>query len=165
MDLRMLSNVNFWISLAFVSLIVLIYRPMRDLVNKVLTARSEQISKDLTESQAIKLEAQKLLDQCKQQKQKIAIEIVAITARAHEEVESLTQQSILRLGELIKAKEQYIAKRLANQQKAIEQECLIAIIDEAFILVHQKLTTAIANDKSTVQLKDFDQALETLFTK
>ncbi len=157
----MFNDVNFWISISFISFLAACFRPAKAFLNEALNQRVQKISNDFLAAANTKLQAQNLLAQAQAQESRINLEIAAIKARALEEVQTIKENSAERLHTLVLAKEQYIKRRLLNQEKAMELECITQVINNAFSLLEEKLTTdTAANDNI---LKDFSQSLSLLF--
>jgi F0F1-type ATP synthase membrane subunit b/b' len=161
----MFDDVNFWISISFIGFLALCFRPTKAFLSEVLNQRVQKISNDFLLASNTKLQAQNLLAQAQAQESQINLEIAAIKTRALEEVETIKEKAQERLKSLVLAKEQYIKRRLLNQEKAMELECITQVINNAFTLLEEKLTTdAAANDNGKI-LEDFSQSLSLLFDK
>jgi F0F1-type ATP synthase membrane subunit b/b' len=157
----MFNDVNFWITISFIGFLSACFRPAKAFLNEVLNQRVQKISNDFLAAANTKLQAENLLAQAQAQESRINLEIAAIKARALEEVQTIKENSAERLHTLVLAKEQYIKRRLLNQEKAMELECITQVINNAFNLLEAKLTTdTAANDN---MLKDFSQSLSLLF--
>jgi len=59
-DISLLDNATLWVSTSFVIFVVITYNPLKKITNDALENKITELKKNLEESQALKIEAEKL---------------------------------------------------------------------------------------------------------
>lgn len=108
-------NEVFWVGVSFITLLVLLYKPISRAMVQALDKRAAQIAKELDEAVRLREEAQATLALYQQKHVEIANEADAILSHAKQEAERLRNEAQVRL-------EQAIAVRTVRAEDKIAQE-------------------------------------------
>ncbi len=127
----MLHDPEFWILVAFVVVIVLLWKPASRAITKALDDRALKIKSDLERAAKLRTDAQALLAEY-QQKQKDALkEAEAIMAQAKADAERLSAQAAADLEASLKRREQMALQRIAQAEQQALADVRAAAVDIA----------------------------------
>ncbi len=121
-------NAEFWVAMSFVVVVVLFAMPIGKIVRKMLKKRSSLIARRLEDATNLKVEAQKLLAEYERKYRHAKQEAQEILSRAEKEVNLLRKDSLNKLENSMKIKEQEAQLRIQSaQDKAVEDVAKVVI--------------------------------------
>ena len=142
----MLHDPEFWILVAFVAVIILLWKPASRAITKALDDRALKIKSDLERAAKLRTDAQALLAEY-QQKQKDALkEAESIMAQAKADAERMAVQAQADLEAALKRREQMALQRIAQAEQQALADVRAAAVDIAIAatgkLLAEKLDAA-----------------------
>ena len=138
--LHLFGDAEFWVLLAVVIFLVLVWKPGRRAIVGALDARAERIRQELDAARGLREEAQQALAAYQKRQQEGAAEAQSIIAHAKEEAERIAQEEAKALSEIrsiavdvaISAARQVIAASLDERRGA-------TLIDDAIAAIPHQL--------------------------
>jgi F-type H+-transporting ATPase subunit b len=127
----MFHEPEFWILVAFVAVIVLLWKPAGRAIGKALDDRSEKIKLDLERAAKLRTDAQALLAEYQQKQRDALKEAEAIMAQAKADAERLSRQAAADLEASLKRREQMALQRIAQAEQQALAEVRAAAVDIA----------------------------------
>ena len=113
---------EFWVGMAFVLVVVGLFRPVGAALLKLLKGRGESIAARLREAVSLKEEAQKLLADYERKFRGVEKEVSDIVARSEREVEAIKKETLSKLDAEIALKERDAKLRLKASEESAAQE-------------------------------------------
>lgn len=142
----MLHDPEFWILVAFVAVIVLLWKPASRAVTKALDDRTMRIKSDLERAAKLRTDAQALLTEYQQKQRDALKDAEAIMAQAKADAERLQAQAQADLEASLKRREQMALQRIAQAEQQALAEVRAAAVDIAIAatgkLLAEKLDAA-----------------------
>lgn len=127
----MLRDPEFWILVAFVVFVVLVWKPGARAIGKLLDDRAEKIRSDLDRAAKLRDEAQALLADYQKKQRDALQEAAAIVAAAKAEAERLSAQAAVELETSLKRREQMALQRIAQAEQQALADVRAAAVDVA----------------------------------
>jgi len=144
--MEFLRDPEFWILVAFVVVIALLWKPMSRTITKALDDRAEKIRLDLDRAAKLRTDAQALLAEYQQKQRDALKEAEAILAQAKADAERLSAQAAADLEATLKRREQMALQRIAQAEQQALAEVRGAAVDIAIAaagkLLSEKLDAA-----------------------
>jgi len=144
--MELLRDPEFWILVAFVVVIVLLWKPAGRAVTKALDDRAEKIRLDLDRAAKLRTDAQNLLAEYQQKQRDALKDAEAILAQAKADAERLSAQAAADLEASLKRREQMALQRIAQAEQQALAEVRAAAVDIAIAatgkLLSEKLDAA-----------------------
>jgi len=144
--MEFLRDPEFWILVAFVVVIVLLWKPAGRAVTKALDDRAEKIRLDLDRAAKLRTDAQALLAEYQQKQRDALKDAEAILAQAKADAERLSAQAAADLDASLKRREQMALQRIAQAEQQALAEVRAAAVDIAIAatgkLLAEKLDAA-----------------------
>lgn len=144
--MEFLRDPEFWIMVAFVVVIVLLWKPAGRTITKALDDRAEKIRLDLDRAAKLRTDAQALLAEYQQKQRDALKEAEAILAQAKVDAERLSAQAAADLDASLKRREQMALQRIAQAEQQALAEVRAAAVDIAIAatgkLLAEKLDAA-----------------------
>ena len=138
--MELLRDPEFWILVAFVVVIVLVWKPAGRAVTKALDDRAEKIRLDLDRAAKLRTDAQALLAEYQQKQRDALKEAEAILAQAKADAERLSAQAAADLDASLKRREQMALQRIAQAEQQALAEVRAAAVDIAIAATGKLLT-------------------------
>ena len=138
--MEFLRDPEFWILVAFVAVIVLLWKPAGRAVTKALDDRAEKIRIDLDRAAKLRTDAQALLTEYQQKQRDALKEAEAIMAQAKADAERLQAQAAADLDAALKRREQMALQRIAQAEQQALAEVRAAAVDIAIAATGKLLT-------------------------
>lgn len=126
-----MNTPEFWVLLAFVIFVALLWKKIAGAFVGVLDARTEKIRQELDEAQRLREEAQSLLASYQRRQRDAQKEAEEIIAHAREEAERLRRQAAADLEASLKRRETQAIDRIAQAEAAAMQEVRTLTVDLA----------------------------------
>lgn len=146
----MFSDPTFWVALAFVCFIALVFKPISKFAASALDSRAEKIKEDLDEAEKLRNEAQDLLAQYQRKQRDASKEAEEIIQHAKDEAERLDREGRARLSAALERREKLATDRiqLAEQQavERVRNEAIAVAITAAESVLADNLSKDKAND-------------------
>ncbi len=127
----MLSTPEFWVAVAFVIFVALVWKPGSKMVTSMLDDRADKIRSDLDRAAKLRQEAEGLLAEYQKKQRDALKEAEAIIAHAKEEANSLSRQHAADLEASLKRREQLALQRIAQAEAQATAEVRAAAVDIA----------------------------------
>lgn len=161
--MEILLDAHFWVGVALVIFVgILILAGVPKLAARAIDARADQLRGRLAEAEALRAEAQTLLDQIKvqrEQSEKLAAEVLA---NAKEEAKRLQVEAEAKLTEQIERRGQLAERRIATAEAQAAAEVKAAAADLATQMAEGVLKSRVAGAKTDPLV---DQAIGQLSSK
>ena len=126
-----MNTPEFWVLLAFVIFVALLWKKIAGAFVGVLDARTDKIRQELDEAQRLREEAQSLLASYQRRQRDAQKEAEEIIAHAREEAERLRRQAAADLEASLKRRETQAIDRIAQAEAAAMQEVRTLTVDLA----------------------------------
>jgi F-type H+-transporting ATPase subunit b len=156
-------DAHFWVGVALVIFLVILWRAgVHRLAAQAIDSRAEKLRARLAEAEALRAEAQALLDQIKVQhehSEKVAAEILA---NAQDEAKRLQADAQVKLAEQIKRRGQLAERRIETAESQAAASVKAAAAELAAQMAEDVLKVRLAGAKSDPLI---DQALGQLAAK
>jgi len=141
--IKMLSDPQFWVAVAFVIFIIAIFNPVRKILTSSLDGKINEIKTSIEEAENLKNETQIILGDIKKRQNEVALEIKDIHLVAKETIKNLEFQAQKKLNEQ-SAKRELIAKAKIDQMArdaniSIQLQITQTSIEAAVTLLEKKL--------------------------
>lgn len=127
----MLGKPEFWVAVAFVIFVGLLWKKIASAFTGMLDARTEKIRQELDEAQRLREEAQSLLASYQRRQRDAQKEAEEIVAHAREEADRLRRQAAADLESSLKRREAQAVDRIAQAEAAAMQEVRTLTVDLA----------------------------------
>jgi F-type H+-transporting ATPase subunit b len=134
----MFSDPTFWVLVAFVIFVALVWKPGSKAVTQMLDDRAEKIRGDLDKAAKLREDAQALLADYQKKQRDALQEAQAIVASAKAEAERLSAQAAADLEASLKRREQLALQRIAQAEQQAMADVRAAAVDLA-VAATQKL--------------------------
>lgn len=121
----------FWVALAFVVFVALVYKPVGRMIGAALDSRSTRIKDELDEAVRLREEAQALLSGYQRQQGEAAKEAEEILAHARDEAERHAAHASEALEALLARRESQAMDRIARAEQEALAEVRAAAVDLA----------------------------------
>ena len=156
----MFSDPTFWVGLAFVIFIAIIfYYKVPGLITGALDQRAEKISAELDEARRLREEAQALLANYERKHRDAMKEADEMVAHAQKEAERESQAAAERLERSIAAREQQALDKIALAEAQAEKEVRDAAVDVAVSAARQVIAEHVGGDQGNALI---DQSIKDL---
>lgn len=146
----MFSDPTFWVALAFVCFIALVFKPISKFATSALDSRAEKIKEELDEAEKLRNEAQDLLAQYQRKQRDASKEAEEIIQHAKDEAERLDREGRARLEAALERREKLAMDRiqLAEQQavERVRNQAIAIAIAAAESVLADSLSKDKAND-------------------
>ena len=160
--MNLLLDAHFWVGVAFVIFVgILIWAGVPALAMKAIDARADKLRERLAEAEALRAEAQTLLEQIRAQhehSEKVAADILA---NAKAEASRLQAEAETKLTEQIERRGQLAERRIATAEAQAAAEVKAAAADLASQIAEDVLKSRLAGAKTDPLV---DQAIGQLGT-
>lgn len=155
----MLQAPEFWVAIAFVIFMALVWKKASAAIGGLLDARAEKIRAELDEARRLHQDAKATLEAYKRRQGDALKEAEAIVAHAREEAERIRAQSTRDLEAALKRRENQAVDRIAQAEAAALAEVRNLTVDIAIAASRRILATGI---KPAQADKLIDQAIQEL---
>jgi len=139
----MLKAPEFWVAIAFVIFMALVWKKAAAAIGSMLDARAEKIRAELDEAQRLREDAQATLAAYQKRQADALSESAAIVAHAREEAERIRAQSTTDLASALKRREKQAMDRIAQAEAQAIAEVRNLTVDIAIAASRQLLSQGI----------------------
>lgn len=151
-------NESFWVGAAFVVFVMLVFKPLRNIITGALDKHSAAVKKELEEAQKLKEKAQEVLAAYERDHRNAAAEIEKIMAYAKDEAARITREEEAKLkGYLTRRTElamQKIAQAEAAVIKELQEHASDITVSAARVLIAEHLSKEAAEELVSKSLFD-----------
>ena len=159
----LLHDTSFWVAVAFVIFVALVWRPLGRIVTKALDDRADQIRSDLDEAAKLREEAQSLLASYKRKQRDAEKETEEMLDNAKREAQRIREQATADLEATLKRREQQALDRIAQAEASAAAEVRGMAVDLAIQATRKLLTENITEEKAAAlieqSVKEVDEKL------
>ncbi len=147
-------TIHSWEMLCFVLLLVLIFKPVKKLINAYLDEHSDNIYKTLKEAEHIRLDASESIEFYKQQHKKFSMQADAITKTTDENISQLTALHLQQLDLKIQTKKLLYDEKISiyNAQESKKLESALAA--KALMITQMHIKSKATQHVTARQMKE-----------
>jgi F-type H+-transporting ATPase subunit b len=128
---HLFAEPEFWVLVAVLIFVGLVWKPAKRLLIGGLDARAERIREELETARRLLDEAERALASYRQRQGEAAAEAEAIVAHAKTEAERIAQQSARELEEALRRRRRLAEERIAQEEARALAEIRVAAVDIA----------------------------------
>ena len=160
----MFSDPQFWVAVAFVAFIAVVFNPIRKILTISLDRQIKEIKDKIEEAENLKNETQITLSEIKQRQNDVQVEIQAIHKDAEKKVKQIEQLSEEKLKNQI-AKRQVLAEAKVDQltrdaNNLIQSHITLTAIEATISILQQKLNTEEQQKLIDTSIQELGSALK-----
>ena len=152
-------DAEFWVAVAFVAVIIFLFRPISKACGNMIHKRIENIKKSISDSEDLLEDAQKLLSDYEKKYKNAKKEAQSILAKAEKQINYIKTEKMSALEQSIKIKEKEAAERIKASQESASKELSERTSDLTIKLVKQAIND---NLTSQAQIKLIDESIKTI---
>jgi F-type H+-transporting ATPase subunit b len=156
---HLFGDPEFWVLLAVVIFLIVVWKPMRRAVVGALDSRAERIRQELEAARNLRDEAQQALAAYQRQQQQGAAEAQTIIAHAKAEAERIAAQSLRDLEETLRRRQQLAQERIAQEEAKALAEIRAIAVDVAISASRQVITASLDERRRAALIDDAIAAL------
>lgn len=153
---HIIEDPAFWVALAFIIAVLVLWKPAGKMIVGGLDKRSDRIRDELDEARRLREEAQELLASYERKQREAEKEAEGIIAHAKEEAERLARRAATELEAQVARRRQQALDRIDQAGKDAEREVRAAAVDLALKATRKLLAEKIDAQQ---QSKLVDQAI------
>jgi F-type H+-transporting ATPase subunit b len=157
--MELLHEAEFWVLIAAVIFVVLVFKPARRALTGGLDARAARIRAELDEARRLREEAEALVAQYRAKQQEAAGEAEAIVTHAREEAERIAAQGTRDLEHALERRQRMAEERIAQAEAKALDEVRAAAIDVAIAAAREVITAQIDERRGSALLDEAIVAL------
>jgi len=141
--MEFMHDAEFWVLVAAVVFVVLLFRPASRALTGGLDARATRIRGELDEARRLREEAEALVAEYRAKEREAIAEAEAIVAHARQEAERIAAQSARDLEQSLKRRQQLAEERIAQAEAKALAEVRTAAIDVAIAAARDVIASSI----------------------
>ena len=145
---------TFWVALAFVMFIAVVYKPVSSKLAAALDARAEKIKQELDEAVRLREEAQVLLAGYERRQNEALKEAEDILGHAREEAERQTRQAGEALEVFIRLREAQAVDRIARAEEEATADVRNAAVELAMATTRKLIISELKEDRAQALIDD-----------
>ncbi|HZK90837.1 MAG TPA: F0F1 ATP synthase subunit B [Stellaceae bacterium] len=157
--MALIHESEFWVLVAAIVFVVLVFRPVGRTLTGSLDARAARIRAELDEARRLREEAEALAAQYRAKQQEAAEEAAAIVAHATEEAERIAAQGARDLARALERRRLMAEERIAQAEAKALGEVRAAAIDVAIAAARDVIAAGIDERRGSVLLDEAIVAL------
>ncbi|HEY3912451.1 MAG TPA: F0F1 ATP synthase subunit B [Stellaceae bacterium] len=138
---------EFWVLVAVVMFIIIVWKPGRRSLLGGLDARATRIGDELDAARNLREEAERALAACQQKERAAAAEAEAIVAHARAEAERIAAQSARDLEDLLQRRQRLAEERIAQEQANAVAEIRSVVVDVAISAARRVIAAELGNEQ------------------
>ena len=139
--MHVLADPEFWVLLAVLVFIAIVWRPMRRFIVGTLDQRAMRIEGELEEARKLREEAEQLLAEYQKRQREAAAEAQSIVAHAREEAERIASQAARDLEQSLERRQRLAEERIAQAESKAMAEIRAAAVDVAIDAARQVIVS------------------------
>ncbi len=150
----LLNSPEFWVAVAFVIFVGLVFKKVRDALTSALDGRSARIKAQLDEAQSLREDAQALLAEYQRKQRGAGEEAKAFVEHAKAEAERSRVQAQADLEKAVQRREQQALEKIEQAEAAALKEVRDRAVDLAIAATAQLLSESVAAQKGEALVDD-----------
>ncbi len=150
--MHLFHDPEFWVAVAAVIFIAVVWKPGRKALLGSLDARAERIRDELAEARRLREEAEQLLAQYQKKEREAAAEAQAIITHAQEEAERITVQSGRDLEQALARRQRLAEERIAQAEAKAVDEIREVAVDVAVAAARDVIESGLNEARSGAML-------------
>ena len=139
--MHVLADPEFWVLLAVLVFIAIVWKPMRRFIVGTLDQRAMRIQGELEEARKLREEAEQLLAEYQKRQREAAAEAQSIVAHAREEAERIASQAARDLEQSLERRQRLAEERIAQAESKAMAEIRAAAVDVAIDAARQVIVS------------------------
>jgi len=139
--MHVLADPEFWVLLAVLVFIAIVWKPMRRFIVGTLDQRAIRIQGELEEARKLREEAEQLLAEYQKRQREAAAEAQSIVAHAREEAERIASQAARDLEQSLERRQRLAEERIAQAESKAMAEIRAAAVDVAIDAARQVIVS------------------------
>lgn len=128
---HLMEDPTFWVAIAFVIAVAIVWRPLSKMILGGLDGRSERIANELDEARRLREEAQELLASYERKQREAEKEAEGIIAAAREEAVRLAKRAAVDLDGQVARRRQMALDRIGQAETDAVRDVRAAAVDLA----------------------------------
>ena len=157
--MEFLHEAEFWVLVAAVIFVILVFRPVGRALTGGLDARAARIRAELDEARRLREEAEALVAEYRAKQQQAAAEAEAIVAHAKQEAERVAAQGARDLEAALERRQRMAEERIAQAEAKALDEVRAAAIDIAITAARDVIAAEIDERRGSVLIDEAIVAL------
>jgi F-type H+-transporting ATPase subunit b len=141
--MEFLHEAEFWVLVAAVIFVIVVFRPARRALVGGLDARAARIRGELDEARRLREEAERLVAEYRAKERDAVAEAAAIVAHAQQEAERIAAQGARDLEQALKRRQQLAEERIAQAEAKALAEVRATAIEVAIAAARDVIAAAI----------------------
>lgn len=140
---------TFWVAVAFVVFVVLIFKPIKGALIGGLDAKIEEIRQEVEEAEKLREEAQSLLANYQRQQRQAIQDAEAIVARAKEEAERHRFEADEAMKDMVRRQEEQSREKIIQAEAIAVQEIRAMSVELAMAAAEKLLTDRLFDEEGS----------------
>ena len=145
--MALLHDVEFWIAVAFVAFVIVLYRFAAKRVGDALDQRGQAIKRELDEAKRLREDAQALLAKHQRESNEAAAQAKAIVAQAEAEAGRLRTEAEREIETALKRREQLALDKIAQAEAAAVAEVRNTAVTVAIAAARQLIAGGLTGER------------------
>ena len=145
----LIQDPTFWVAVAFVVFVVLVFKPIKGALIGGLDAKIAEIRREVEEAEKLREEAQSLLANYQRQQRQAIQDSEAIVARAKEEAERHRAEADEAMKDMVHRQEEQAREKIAQAEAAAIQEVRSMSVELAMAAAEKLLADRLAGDEGS----------------
>ena len=150
----MFSQPEFWVLLATVIFVILVFKPARRAITEILDTRAAKIRAELEEARRLREEAQGLLAEYERQRQQALVDAETRVTEAQQEAARLRERAVGEIEAMAKRREAQAMDKIAQAEAAAVQEVRNQAVDVAIAATRKLLQQQLVDGTAARQLTE-----------
>ena len=145
----LIQDPTFWVAVAFVVFVVLVFKPIKGALIGGLDAKIAEIRREVEEAGKLREEAQSLLANYQRQQRQAIQDAEAIVARAKEEAERHRAEADEAMKDMVRRQEEQAREKIAQAEGTAIQEVRSMSVELAMAAAEKLLADRLAGDEGS----------------
>jgi F-type H+-transporting ATPase subunit b len=150
--MHLFADPEFWVLLAMVIFIVVVWKPARRAIIGTLDERAMRIRGELEEARKLRDEAEQLLADYRQKGREAEADAQAIIAHARDEAERIAVQSARDLQQSLERRQRLAEERIAQAEAKALDEIRAAAVDVAIAAAREVIVAELDERRGATML-------------
>ena len=145
----LIQDPTFWVAVAFVVFVVLVFKPIKGALIGGLDAKIAEIRQEVEEAEKLREEAQSMLANYQRKQRQAIQDAEAIVARAKEEAERHRAEADEAMKDMVRRQEEQAREKIAQAEAAAIQEVRSMSVELAMAAAEKLLADRLAGDEGS----------------
>lgn len=158
-----MSNPAFWVALAFITFVVLVFKPAKKFILSAIDARILKVKSELEEAARLKDEAQALMNKFEKEHRRSLEEVQGILAHARLEAERITKEAKEVLEFALNKRTELAMQKIAQAESGVlndlKANALDITMDAARTLILENLSKEAAEEILSTAITEIEKKL------